>query len=173
MKNKKFLITIFTIVLITVGGYAYLGGFKKPEIKEITTSEIFVVGKPYQGSVKSEEFGNLFRQADKLLEEKTLTGELGNIFYNDPEKQKDTINAFIGIVVTNPKTTLPAGYEIRTVPAGQKAIQGAVSAHYLLSPNKLYPAIFDFAKEKKLSLQEYYIERFPDSWQAEVIVLQK
>ncbi|MFC5272147.1 GyrI-like domain-containing protein [Adhaeribacter terreus] len=173
MNTKKLLIGIFVILLLGGAGYGWLGGFSNPEIKQITTSEIYVAGKEYKGSVKSDKFGELFLEAGKLVEEKKLAGNPGGIYYNDPEKHKDSINAFIGVVISDPKMTLPAGYAVRTIPAGKKAVQGSINAHYLLAPNKLFPAIFNYAKNKNILLQDFFVERYPDTRHAEAIVFEQ
>ena len=173
MSTKKLLLGILVILLFGGAGYALLGGFNNPEIKQITTSEIYVAGKEYKGSVKSEQFGVLFQEAGKLVEEKKIAGEPGGIYFNDPEKYKDSIHAFIGVVISDPKMTLPAGYELKTLPAGKKAVQGSINAHYLLAPNKLFPAIFNYAKNNKIALQDYFVERYPDTRHAEAIVFEQ
>jgi hypothetical protein len=99
MNNRKFLLTGLVIISLAVGFYAWLGGFNTPEITQITTTEMLVAGKEFKGSVKSEELGKLFHEAGKLVEEKTIPGELGNIMYNNPEKNNDSIRAFIGVIV--------------------------------------------------------------------------
>ena len=173
MKNKKFLIAIFSIILVTAGVYAYFGGFSKPEISQITSPEIHVAGKEYIGSVKTEEFGNLFLEAGQMVEQKKITGDLGGIYYNDPEKHQDTIHAFIGVIIPSPQTPIPAGYKVRTLPAGKKAVQGKIESHVALAPAKLFPAIFKYAEENKIPLQDFFVERYPDTDHAVVMVFEK
>lgn len=173
MNNKKFLIAIFSIILISAGVYAYFGGFSKPEISRITSPEIHVAGKEYRGSVKSEAFGNLFLEAGQLVEQKKITGDLGGIYYNNPEKHQDSIHAFIGVIVPGANTTLPAGYQIRTLPAGKKAVQGAIESHLVLAPGKLFPAIFKYAEENNIPLQDFFVERYPDADHAVVLIYEK
>jgi len=173
MKNKKFLIAIFSIILLTAGVYAYFGGFNKPEIKQTLSPEIHVAGKEYKGSVKTEEFGNLFLEAGQLVEQKKIAGDLGGIYYNDPEKSKDSIHAFIGVIIPNLNTPIPAGYKVRTLPAGRKVVQGSIEAHVALAPSRLFPAIFEYAKENKIPLQDFFVERYPDTDHAVVMVFEK
>ena len=171
--NKKFLIAIFSIILVTAGVYAYFGGFSTPEITRIVSPEIHVAGKEYKGSVKTEEFGNLFLEAGQLVAQKKITGDLGGIYYNDPEKHKDSIHAFIGVIIPNLNTPVPAGYKVRTLPAGKKAIQGKIESHLALAPAKLFPAIFKYAEENNIPLQDFFVERYPDTDHAEVLVFEK
>lgn len=173
MKNKKFLIAIFSIILVSVGIYAYFGGFSKPEISRITSPEIHIAGKDYKGSVKNEEFGNLFLTAGQLVEQKKITGDLGGIYYNDPEKYRDSIHAFIGVIIPDLNTPIPAGYTVRTLPAGKKAVQGTIESHVTLAPAKLFPAIFNYAKEHKIVLQDFFVERYPDTDHAVIMVFEK
>ncbi len=173
MKNKKFLIAIFSIILLSAGAYAFFGGFNKPEIKRVLSPEIHVAGKEYKGSVKAEEFGDLFLEAGQLVEQKKITGQLGGIYYNDPEKHKDSIHAYIGVIIPDLNTPLPAGYKVRTLPAGRKAVQGSIKTHLALAPSKLFPAIFEYAKENNLQLQDFFVERYPDTDHATVLVFEK
>jgi hypothetical protein len=173
MKNKKFLIAIFSIILISAGIYAYFGGFSTPEITRIISPEIHIAGKEYQGSVKADEFGDLFLEAGQLVAQNKINGELGGIYYNDPEKHQDSIHAFIGVIIPNLNTPIPAGYKVRTLPAGKKAVQGKVESHLALAPAKLFPAIFSYAKEHNIALQDFFVECYPDTDHAEVIVFEK
>lgn len=173
MKNKKFLIAIFSVILVTAGVYAYFGGFSKPKIERTLSPEIHVAGKEYKGSVKTEEFGNLFLEAGKLVEEQKIPGDLGGIYYNDPEKHKDSINCFIGVIIPDLKTPVPAGYKVRTLPAGRKVVKGSIESHLALAPAKLFPAIFQYAKENNIPLQDFFVERYPDTEHAVVMIYEK
>lgn len=173
MNNKKFLFTGLIIIGLALGFYGWLGGFNTPEITQITTTEMLVAGKEFRGSVKSEELGKLFLEAGKLVKEKKIAGDLGNIMYNNPEKQNDSIRAFIGVIVPSKEVKLPAGYQIRNVPAGQKALRSQINAHYMLAPGKIYEAVFEYAKQNKLQIQDFYVERFPDSHHADFLVFLK
>ncbi|MDX5348862.1 MAG: GyrI-like domain-containing protein, partial [Hymenobacteraceae bacterium] len=135
-----------------------------------TASTAHVVGKYYVGSVKDESFGKLFQHAAELVEQNKLQGQLGGIYYNNPEEDNDTIKAFVGVVVASPDVTPPVGYELRTVEGGQKVLQAEVNAHYMLAPNKLYPAIFEYAEKNNLKLKTLYLERYPTSRHAIVQV---
>ncbi|HSI90843.1 MAG TPA: GyrI-like domain-containing protein, partial [Adhaeribacter sp.] len=132
MKNKGFLLSVLIVIIVGASIYAYLGGFNQPQITRTVTKEIHIAGKPFQGSVKSVELGELFMEAGQLHDNNQLPGDLGNIFYNDPEKNNDSIRAFIGLVVPDAATPLPAGYELRTLPAGKPVLQVRIDAHYML-----------------------------------------
>lgn len=170
MNTKKFLAFGFVIIGIAVGFYAYLGGFNQTKITQVISKTIYIAGAPYNGSLKNETFGKLFEKAGKLVEEKQVAGELGGIYYNNPEKSNDSISAFIGIVIPDTTVKLPAGYSIRTVPAGKYILEAKLNAHYMLAPGKLYPALFDYAKSNNLQLQDYFVEYYPTTRHAAVQV---
>ena len=168
---------LFLIILfLTAAGvvvYGYLGGFRKPDIAVVNTSKpIFLLGQYYNGSVRDEAFGPLFRQAQQLRASGAVRGELANIYYYDPSSTRDTVKAFIGLIVadtTNQK--VPTGYRYRTFPAGQRVIQARTTANYLLAPNKLYPAIEEVAKQQKLKLRQVYLEQFAEEGPSEVLAV--
>ena len=164
--NKKFLLLILILIAGTTGLYAYLGGFNTPTVQVSTSKTYYVAGRSYVGLVDEKALGELFREAAKILEKKTLQGSLANIYYNNPEQQQDSIKAFVGISITDTTAALPAGYELRTVVGGKKVVQATVRAHYFLSPDKLYPALFDYIKQNRLQTTQRYLEVFPNQRQA-------
>ena len=160
--NKKFVIIVLSILTAGLIFYAYLGGFNTPEVKITTSKTQYIAGKYYAGPVEGEQLGLLFREAAETLEKKAIAGVLANIYYNSPEKQSDSIKAFIGIMIDNAELTLPAGYQLQQLEGGRRVVQASVKAHYLLSPKKLYPALFDYLKANQIKTKQTYLEYFPD-----------
>jgi hypothetical protein len=160
--NKKFLLVVLGLMAVVFGYYGYLGGFDTPEIIITTSKAQYVAGQYYEGPADGEAFGEFFKKAGQLQESKTLPGPLANIYYNNPEEKGDTIKAFIGILVPDAKVALPAGYELRVWQGGRKVVRASTRAHYLLAPNKLYPALFDYLKAKHLKTSSQYLEQFPE-----------
>ncbi|WP_324673740.1 hypothetical protein [Hymenobacter sp. GOD-10R] len=163
-----------SILFLTAAGvvvYGYLGGFRKPDVAVIsTTKPIFLLGQYYKGSVRDEAFGPLFREAQQLRASGTVRGELANIYYNDPSTTRDTVEAFIGLIVADTTSQKkPDAYRYRAFPAGQRVIQARTTTSYLLAPNKLYPAIEDVAKQQKLKLRQVYLEQFAEEGPSEVM----
>jgi hypothetical protein len=160
--NRKFLLVMAVLVIIVGAFYAYLGGFSLAKVSEVSSEQLFVAGRAFKGSVNDNLLNDSFRRAAEVLDKKELEGMLGNIYYNNPEGRADSVNAFIGVIIPDSSVQLPADYELRVVPAGRRALRGEVNAHYMLAPNKLYEAIFDYAKEKNLELETFYVEWFPE-----------
>ncbi|TGE26571.1 hypothetical protein [Hymenobacter metallicola] len=165
------LIFLFTIATAIV--YAYVGGFKEPVVTLTTTkAPVFLAGQSFYGSANDEKFGPLFRSVKEAKDQGKLRGELANIYYNDPEKARDTVRAFIGMVVADTVSQqLPAGYRYRAFAAGQRVVQARITASYLIAPNKLYPAITDAVKQQKLTPRHVYLERFPEQGESEVLAV--
>lgn len=159
--SKKFLLIILTLTAAGFGYYGYLGGFDKPDISVTTSSTAFIAGQYYEGPADNKAFGEYFKKAGQLQESGTLPGTLANIFYNNPEEKSDTIKAFIGIMLPDSSAALPAGYQWRRWQGGQRVVRVSTQAHYLLAPNKLYPALFEYLKEHQLKTRSLYLEAFP------------
>jgi hypothetical protein len=168
--SKKFLVTILVVVAIGVGIYAYVGGFNSPEITVTTSKTLYVAGKPFNGSVKDKQLGEAFRRAAEVVKKKELAGVPGSIYYNNPDESGDSLKAFIGVLVPDSAVTLPSDYELRVVPGGKKIVHGNIHAHFMIAPKKLYEAIFDYAKEQNLQLENFYVEWFPSDNEAIVEV---
>lgn len=149
----------FAILMLVL--YTYLGGFTAPEVSLKSSEKMYVAGIPFNGSLDDEKFGNAFRRAAEVLDKGELKGMLGNIYYNDPERG-DSIDAFIGVIVPDSAIALPAGYELRVVPAREKVVHAEADANIALLPKKLFTAVFDYAKENDLELEEFYVEWFPE-----------
>jgi hypothetical protein len=172
--SKKFLIVVFGLMAVAFGYYGYLGGFNSPHLSITTSMPQYVAGQYYEGPADSREFGDFFKKAGQLQESKTLVGSLANIYYNNPEEKGDTIKAFIGILVPDSSVALPAGYEWRMWEGGRKVVQASIRANYLLAPDKLYPALFDYLKANNLKTSPQCLEQFltKDSAKVEVMLIE-
>ncbi|MCB2410450.1 hypothetical protein [Hymenobacter lucidus] len=164
------------IIFFTIAGaliYAYVGGFKQPTVTITTTkAPIFLAGQAFRGTANDEQFGPLFRSVKEAKDQGRLRGELANIYYNDPAKARDTIQAFVGLVVADTVAQqLPAGYRYRTFAAGQRVVQARTTASYLVAPGQLYPAVTEAAKQQKLKLRHVYLEQFPEQGESEVLAV--
>ncbi|WP_018476460.1 hypothetical protein [Pontibacter roseus] len=160
--SKKFVLVMFVLSIIVAALYAYLGGFSSATVSEVNSQQLYVAGRAFNGSVKDEQLNSVFRRAAEVLDKKELEGVLGNIYYNNPDESSDSINAFIGVIIPDTAAQLPADYELRSVPGNRRALRSEVDAHYMLAPNKLYEAVFDYAEEQKLALETFYVEWFPE-----------
>ncbi|WP_276498300.1 GyrI-like domain-containing protein [Pontibacter litorisediminis] len=159
---KKLFYVVAAIAILLLVFYTYLGGFAAPDVTLTTSKPMHVAGQLFEGSVEDETLGNAFQRVSQVLEQKELEGYPGNIYYNDPDKSGDSIRAFIGVIIPDSAAKLPEGYTLRTVPGGRKVVRAEATASIALLPKKLYAAVFDYAKEEKLKLEEFYVEWFPE-----------
>lgn len=162
MNRKITLLVLAVLGIIALTFYTYSGGFSSPDFTVVTSQPIYVAGRAFNGSIKDEQMDNAFRRAAEVLDKKELEGVLGSIYYNNPDTSGDSIQAFIGIVVSDSAVRLPADYALRVVPGGRSVVHGEVEAHYTMAPKRLYGGIFEYAKENNLQLEDFYVEWFPE-----------
>ncbi|SNR73395.1 MULTISPECIES: hypothetical protein [Hymenobacter] len=170
---------LLTLALILGIGFSFaywkMGGFKTATVTAETTSQpYFVAGSYYEGPANDEGFGELTRKAYEYRHSGKLRGDFGNIFYNSPETTNEAAKVFVGIVVADTTSQqLPAGYRYRAFAAGQRVLHARINASYMVAPEKLYSGIKDYAEAQKLTLQDIYLERFPEKGEPEVLAVLK
>lgn len=151
--RKASKITLIVLALIFVVGiffYHRLGGFNEPELTIAQAPEYTVAGKAYKGKMTGKEFGSHFEEAEKHLKNNVLAGTVAGVFYNNPEKSNDTIDAFVGIILSDTLRQLPEGYSKRKIPA-RKVVRAHIKSHLLVSPF-IYPDMEEYAEEQKSEL---------------------
>jgi len=100
----------------------------------------------------------LFIKIKDLKESNNLDGDLGNIYFNDPEKSEGEIKAFFG-VISNQQPVEVKGFEIFEI-TPNSYLQGTINASSAFV-NKTYNAIFEYAENNNIILDEEYVEWFP------------
>lgn len=165
MKTKTSIIIASIVLLIIATLYIIQGGMNNVEVKEITSQKRFIIGENFEGNISSKSFRDMFTLIKKLKENENLDGDLATIYYNNPEKSEGNIKAFFG-VMSHHKPNQFEGYKILEIES-EKYLQGRINASGAFV-NKTYNAIFDYADEKKIILEERYLEWFPSG--KEIIV---
>lgn len=150
--------------------YWKMGGLKSATVTaETTTRPYFLAGTYYEGPADNEAFGDLTRRAYEIRRSGQLRGDFSNLFYSSPESARDSARVFVGLLVADTTSQkLPAGYKYRTFAAGQKVLHAHIDASYMVAPDKLYSGIKDYAGQQGLTLQNVYLERFPEKGEPEV-----
>lgn len=159
---KKLFYVVAGIAIVLLVFYTYLGGFTAPNVTLATSQTMYVAGQPFEGAVEDGAMGQAFQRVSQVLQEQELQGHPGNIYYNDPDKSGDSIRAFIGIIIPDSAAQLPEGYTLRMVPGGRKVVRAEATASIALLPKKLYAAVFEYAQEEELKLEDFYVEWFPE-----------
>ena len=153
----------FVIILTLLGlaVYAWLGGLKTPVVAlETPGAPVLLAGQPYRGPADDPAFANLFRAAQQA-QTGGLRGPLANLYRNNPDKARDTVQAFVGVALPDSSYALPPGWRYRVVPAGGRVVAARLrGVSFLLSPGKLYPAALEEVKRLKVSQRDFYLEQF-------------
>ncbi|WP_223653474.1 GyrI-like domain-containing protein [Hymenobacter psoromatis] len=159
---RFFLPLVLLLTALGLGIYAYLGGLRAPSVAlETSPTPVLLAGQPYHGKADDARFGELFRAA-KLRQDASPTPlPLANLYYNNPESVRDSIRAFVGLRVPDSAAALPAGWRYRVVPAGRRAVVARLNGvSFMLSPGKLYGAVEQGIKDRKLTKEPFYLEQF-------------
>jgi effector-binding domain-containing protein len=159
--KKKYWMYLAVVAGLVLVFYTYIGGFTNVTVMQTQSTPLIVAGKPFEGNTDSEELGQIYEQVGKSVEQKQLAGDFAGIFYNNPSPDTKTVKAFIGVAIQDSTVALPAGFSVRVVPGGRPVLRGELDATIAIAPRRIYAALFDYAKENTLTLQEFYVERFP------------
>jgi effector-binding domain-containing protein len=163
MSRRRYISLVVFVSLLFSALFFYLkmGGFTKTDITVVSSREYLVAGKYFKGRIREKEFGKLFKYADTLISKNNLQDKawVCGLFFNNPEKEKDTIEAFIGVVLKDTLATLPNGYSYKKIEP-RKVVRASIKAHYLLVPN-IYPEIEEYADKNKIQLTLPSIEIYP------------
>ena len=164
--NKRILILVGLVIFasIILGLYTWLGGFKDIAINTLTVTDPRILsGIPYEGSIKSQQLDSLFEHTRQLHQQGQLRGDLGAMYFEVPEKmrKRGEIKAVIGVWQADSTQTLPAGFSRRTIPAPQ-VVQARIQAHFLVSPSpdEVQEEMRNYAREKKLALENFVMEKY-------------
>lgn len=158
MKTRTLVIIASVILLIISALYYNQGGFNDVEVNKIETKRRYILGKHFKGNVSSKSFTQLFVEIRDLKQTQNLDGDLGNIYFNDPEKSEGEIDAFFG-VISELKPKEINGFDIFEIKSNNY-LQGTIKASSAFV-NKTYSAIFEYADKNSIILEEEYIEWFP------------
>jgi effector-binding domain-containing protein len=155
--RRIWLTLAFVILVLGVFLYTYFGGFEDPVITVTNSKSFTIAGFSYEGQMNDKAFGNNFRKADSLVNNKIVTGKVAGYFYNQPKQGEDKIKAFVGVIVDDTTVTSISNLQKKTFPE-RKVVQAVIEAHYMIMPVNIYPKIQEFAKEKNLKISEESVE---------------
>jgi hypothetical protein len=149
------------LLVISLGGYVLLGGFKEPMLSETKIPGYLLAGKEYRGQSNGSELGTLYEQAKQLHASGQLPGTLAAIFYKTKDAEKGNVHTFAGVIVKDSAARLPAGFVYRVVPPG-RAVRAEVLAHYLVAPapGKVQEELAAFASQNGLKADTLVVEKY-------------
>ena len=159
MLKKVLLFIILPLSLLALAGYYWLGGFNKITLEVVEADTRVVVGKAYRGKYGDLALSKIFVEAGQLQRAGTVPGVLTVVNYDTLSAGGQLVNQFIGITLSNPLTTLPAGYQQNTIAAGTY-LRAHVTAASLIrpTPSTINQQMTDYAREHQLPVSGVPIE---------------
>ncbi len=121
MKGKIALYILFSLVVLLVGFYYYLGGFDPIQVREETLGPFYAISHNRTGDYRN--VGETFESIQKEFPEKGLKEyKLFGIYLDNPNTvPKEQLRAEVGALFLSPITDVPSGLSLplaaRTIPA--------------------------------------------------------
>ena len=175
MFQKVLLYVVLPLGLLTLLGYYALGGFNPVEIAVVSADARVVVGQAYQGTYGDLALRKVFVEARKQQASGAVPGVLTVINRDAASGSEEAVNQFIGITLTAPLDSLPAGYQRDTLAAGTY-LRAQVTAHPLAQPRPrtINERLSAYAAEHDITVSGLPIElyRAPDTLWVEMAVRQ-
>jgi hypothetical protein len=159
--KKYLLFALLIAVAALVINYA-LGGFKPIEPGLITTQEVTVYGRYYEGRYNSEALDELISELQTQLASSHEQGQLTIINYLQPELEKrGTVKQFVGIIWQDELAN--RSYDSLVLePYNAAQFRIPVRPLVMPSPEKLMGLAEDLAEEMNTTLQGYSVEQYQD-----------
>lgn len=161
MNKRTITILGLTTIAIITAVYFYLGGLNSVEYTVENVSDYNLVGTHFIGKADSSAIEDAFFEAKGYLENKTLTGSLIIVHYNDSTLEDDQQKLFIGVKLDQGTSRLPENYTRVTIPA-QRAVRATIEAHnsVMPSPKTIENNLRDKATESNIRLQDFTVEQY-------------
>ena len=158
--KKVVIIGAVLVALLSVAGYAWLGGFRSDRILEVYNQHRVVYGTPYQGKYGDLKLREIVVTTKQLLEDSVPAGKLIVVNYDSTATPED-INQLIGIISPNAppnalqnltQYTLPAGSYIRVQLYGHPVVRSI--------PEQVNQQVEKYAEQQQLTLGSEVIEHY-------------
>tara|TARA_R110000868_G_scaffold268755_1_gene527951 strand:- start:147 stop:692 length:546 start_codon:yes stop_codon:yes gene_type:complete len=167
-RQKKYLywlVSIVSIATITVSVYHSLGGFEEIKVVKSSNNIYNIAGKEYKGRVKNDSVNIVFNEIRSLVIAGKINGEMCVINYHDEGLNNNEIHQFIGILLGDEISEIPAGLSVREIKSATTFKVG-LGMHPTVMPNteKIEAVIQSYAIENGFDLEDYTLEiLFPDN----------
>ncbi|MGB3852371.1 MAG: hypothetical protein WA958_20570 [Tunicatimonas sp.] len=133
MLKKVLLLIVLPLSLLAVLGYYWLGGFNSIDVEVVQLSDRIVVGRTYQGTYGDLALREIFVKAKQQQERGAVLGILTVVNRDAASGSGEEVNQLIGITLSAPIDSLPAGYVRDTLAAGTY-LRARVAANSLAQP---------------------------------------
>lgn len=155
MSIKKYLIAVLVVAgLITLAGYYFLGGFNERELELATVNNYRLVGKEFKGRLGNQRLEEIFFEVQEKAQQGAPAGTMAVVVFREPRDEHDTLHQFVGILLDDPASPAPNGWESYKLEAGQ-VVRNTIRSHNLVmpKPNAIREELEEFAEKQNVSLQ--------------------
>lgn len=159
--KKRYLILLL-IILISLIGYYFLGGFKSIDKSVVDQPEVYIYGTYYEGIIGSDTLQNLFMQAREMVEKNDKYKAVAIAYYGETNKETGAVKNFIGVQVNkNEEIGIPNKWEIRSFERN-KSIKGCIEANVLAmpTPDDMLQELINYAEEQSIVSDSIFIEYY-------------
>ncbi|HAA10658.1 MAG TPA: hypothetical protein DCE41_02770 [Cytophagales bacterium] len=172
--RRKYVIQVLVVAtIIGLGGYTWLGGWRKVEFSTMDASEPYtIVGYPFEGDYDDPQLGRNFREMREYKENGTLRGDFAVAYWLHPEDYDGQVNQMIGILFPESEVpeSLPQGLKVKTLP-GTRWAKATLTNHVTVmpSPKKVRERLHEYAGQEGLTLDTISIEKYYSDWHLEIL----
>lgn len=172
MRRKYILQVLVVAVLIGLGGYTYLGGWRGVNYETVTLEEPYtLVGIAYEGKYDNPQVERNFRAIKAYIEQGTLEGTFAVVYWKHPEDYDGLIDQMMGVLypASQVPAELPQDLTARALP-GHQVVRATLTSHVAVmpAPGKVRRRMHDFAQTQGLRLDSISYEKLIGDWHLEV-----
>jgi hypothetical protein len=162
-RYKYYAISAVSLAIISFSIYFLLGGTKEYEVQESGAVSYDIVGTPFKGRYVADSARMVFEDIRSKIINEDWKGDLVELTY--PPEDGDEINQFFGVLLTGRVTQIEGNYKLKKLRApGSLTVK--LSMHWLVRPSreKIQTMIFDYAQERGIALEDFFMQRYlPDN----------
>ena len=148
-----------------MSAYYALGGFDPIEIIHTGTSNYAVAGLWLRGDISKKDERELFYEMQSVVASGKVEGDLCIVDYQDDTLAIGEMNRFIGVLLRNEISAIPAGFDVLEVTSSD-SFMAALTMHPLVMPNTeaVETMLIDSAYSHEIKLRKMTFEIFyPDN----------
>jgi hypothetical protein len=162
-RYKYYAISAISIAIIAFSIYFLLGGTKEYPVLESDAVKYDIVGTPFRGRYVADSAQMVFEDIRSKIVSGQWQGDLVELTY--PPEGDEEINQFFGVLLTGRVTQIEGNYQLKKIRTPGSLVVN-LPMHWLVRPTreKVQAKIFDYAQERGIELEDYFLQRYlPDN----------
>ncbi len=162
-RYKYYALSALSLAIICFCIYYLLGGTREYVVRQSEAISYDVVGTPFKGRYVADSAQLIFEDMKSKVVSGEWKGDLVELTY--PPEGDDEINQFFGVLLTGRVTQVDGSYQLKKIRANSCLVV-ELSMHWLVRPGreKVQAMIFDYAQERGLELEDFFLQRYlPDN----------